>query len=357
MGAEQMLQKHRLEEFFTHIDMGFLNRRLAISALGPIRGEFIARQKPGTDHMTVLGNDHLLVTMLIDICSELKVPTLAEALTLAKPRHMFMSVERLDPCPEIYTRSRVSQQIHLEFDYGKAVALSYHTTHICSDTGRMTLREGRRKGYREAIIGLLHDRGDRFEIEPIVMGAPFLDHPRNAKKGGSEAVWVGYDYGEILPEDISEFAKMGEVRVGDAAEWMSFMGQVPEAAVKEAIGQLVAEPTKKDWGGEENDHFSANVTVAGRRRTAAFLLKGPTVFKEMSPAMCGKNGDQIYRLTRAGADVSIVQHAHLVGAAVRETLRAFVVQPGRPRMFCIMDGQATYRLLKAYGFVQPIANS
>lgn len=354
MSAEEMPQKYRLEDFFSHIDMGFLNRRLAISALGPIRGEFIARQKPGTDHMTVLGNDHLLVTMLIDICSAFKVPTLAEALSLAKPKHMFMSIERLDPCPEIYSESRVSQQVHVEFDYGKPVMITYHTSHICSDTGRMTLRDGYSGGYREAMIGLLHDRGNRFEIEPIVMGAPFLDHPRNAQKGGSQAVWGGYDYGEILPEDISEFAKISEVRAGDAAEWMSFMSQVPEAKVKEAIAQLLAEPTKKDWGGEDNDHFSSNVTVAVRRRTAAFLLKGPAMFREMTPAMCGKNGDQIYRLTRAGADISIVQHAHLIGPAVRETLRAFVVQPGHPRMFCVMDGQATYRLLKAYGLLPPI---
>ncbi|HEX4078588.1 MAG TPA: hypothetical protein VHX61_06915 [Rhizomicrobium sp.] len=357
MSAEQIPQKYRLEEFFTHIDMGFVNRRLAISALGPIREEFIARQKPGTDHITVLGNDHLLVTMLIDVCSGLKVPTLAEALTLGKPRHMFMSIERLDPCAEVYTSSRVSQRVHLEFDYGKPVEVAYHTSHICSDTGRMTLSDGYIHGYREAMIGLLHDLGNRFEIEPIVMGAPFLDHPRNAQKGGSLAVWGGYDYGEIVPEDISEFTKMSEVHAADATEWMSVMRQVPEARVKEAIAKLLAEPAKKDWGGEENDHFSANVTLAGRRRTAAFLLKGPTEFREMTPAMCGKNGDQIYRLTRAGADISIVQHAHLIGTAVRETLRAFVVQPGHPRMFCVIDGQATYRLVKAYGLLPVNAGS
>jgi hypothetical protein len=130
------------------------------------------------------------------------------------------------------------------------------------------------------------------------------------------------------------------------------MQKVPEAHVKAAIAQLLSEPTKKDWGGEENDHFSSNVTVAGRRRTAAFLLKGPARFEEMTPAMCGKNGDQIYRLTRAGADISVVQHSHLIGTAVRETLRAFVVTPGHPRFFCVMDGQVTYRLLKAYDLLQ-----
>jgi hypothetical protein len=216
----------------------------------------------------------------------------------------------------------------------------------------MMLIEGYPEGYREAIIGLLHDKGDRFEIEPIVMGAPYLDHPRNKDKGGSYAVWGGYDYGEILAEDIEEFVKIREIKVASADEWMSVMQKVGEAYVKTAIAQLLSEPTKKDWGGEENDHFSSNVTVAGRRRTAAFLLKGPARFEEMTPAMCGKNGDQIYRLTRAGADVSIVQHSHLIGTAVRETLRAFVVTSGHPRFFCVIDGQVTYRLLKAYDLLQ-----
>jgi hypothetical protein len=33
--------------------------------------------------MTVLSNDHLLVTMLLDVCQAVKAPTLLEALTLA----------------------------------------------------------------------------------------------------------------------------------------------------------------------------------------------------------------------------------------------------------------------------------
>jgi hypothetical protein len=349
MSAQEIPEKYRLADFFSHIDMGFLNRRLAISALGPIRDDFLQRQRPGEDHMTVLANDHLLVTMLIDICSEIKAPTLAEALTLGKPKHLFMSIERLEPCPKIYEAERVKHAVHLDIDYGKPVNIAYHTSHIVSDTGRMTLARGYHEGYRHAMIGLLRDKGDSFEIEPIVVGAPWLDHPRN--KEGAAVIWVEHDYGEILPEDIAEFARMKEAVVASADEWMSVMENLPEAHVKKSIASLLKEPTKSDWGGEEDDHFSANVTVAGERCTAAFLLKGPTNFREMTPAMCGKNGDQIYRMTKTGADISIIQHAHLIGAAVRETLRSMVVTPGRPRKFCVMDGQATYRLLKAYGLL------
>ena len=329
--------------------MGFLNRRIAIAALGPLRDEFLERQKPGEDHMTILLNDHLLVTMLIDVCSHFKVPTLAEAIVLGKPRHMFMSIERLEPCPEIYDAARVKHAVHFDLDLGKPVNIAYHTSHIVSDTGRMTLVDGYRKGYRQAMIGLLHDKGHEFEIEPIVMGAPWLDHPRN--EGGGKLMWYSKDYGEILPEDIEEFSRMKDVVVSDANEWMSAMKAIPEKHVKTAIASLLREPSKNDWAGEDNDHFSPNATVAGRRRTIAFLFKGPSKFREMTPAMCGTNGDQIFRLVKSGADISVVQHSHLIGIAVRETLRSMVVTPGRTRKFCLIDGQATYRLLTAYGLL------
>jgi hypothetical protein len=90
-----------------------------------------------------------------------------------------MSTERLEPCPEVYEAERVNSTVHLEIDYGKPVNVAFHTRHIVSDTGRMALANGCHKGYRHAVIGLLYDKGDSFEIEPIVIGAPWLDHPRN----------------------------------------------------------------------------------------------------------------------------------------------------------------------------------
>jgi hypothetical protein len=351
MTVDEMPEKYRLADFFSHIDMGFLNRRLAISALGRQRDRFLQLQRTGSDHWTTLHNDHLLVTMLIDVCTRADVPTLAEALTLGEPRHLFMSTERLEACPEIYDAQHVKHAVRLNIDFGKPVNIAYHTRHIVSDTGRMELAHGFDDPFSwQAMIGLLRDKGNSFEIQPIVIGAPWLEHPRN--KADDDVVWCAYEYGEILPEDIAEFAKMKDTVAASADEWMSLMRNLPESHVKEAIASLLKEPIKCDWGGEENDHFSANVTVADRRRTAAFLLKGPTKFQEMTLAMCGKNGDQIYRLTRAKADVSIVQHSHLIGTAVRETLRSMVVTPGdRQGRFCVMDGQATYRLLKAYGLL------
>jgi hypothetical protein len=71
----------------------------------------------------------------------------------------------------------------------------------------------------------------------------------------------------------------------------------------------------------------------------------------MTLDMCGKRADQIYRLAKSGAEISVVQHSHLIGEAVRETLQHMVDDRGRPRKYCVIDGKATYRILKAYNLL------
>jgi hypothetical protein len=45
--------------------------------------------------------------------------------------------------------------------------------------------------------------------------------------------------------------------------------------VQTALEAILEVPLhKKDWGGEINDLYTANVIVGGRRRASAFLLKG-----------------------------------------------------------------------------------
>ena len=165
-------------------------------------------------------------------------------------------------------------------------------------------------------------------------------------------MFLGGEFGEILPEDIDQFSKMNDVKVKDDVEWKSIMQRLSEEMIKKKIADLLSEPTKSDWGSESNDHFSADVSVRGQRKTAAFLLKGPSRFREMTLEMCGKRADQIHRLVNSDADISIVQHAHLIGPVVRRTLRALTILPGNSRRkFCLIDGQATYRILKAYSLL------
>ena len=352
MTAHDISPKLRRKEKFHHIDMGFLNRRLCLGALSPpFRQEFIDRQKPGSDHMTVLANDHLLVTMLLDSCEAAGVPTLMEALTLNELTHMFRSTEKLSACPEIYNSERVCHLVELQFDYGKPVTIAYHTSHVVSSTGKMILADGAEKGRINSIVGLLHNKHNKFEIEPLVIGQPWFDHWRNGKDS-NVLMFHGRDFGELLPEDIEEFSRLSDVELQGKEEWLCAMRSLPESKVKQAFADLLSEPSKSDWGGEENDHYSGNVTVDGRRRTAAFLFKGPSDYREMTLDMCGRRADQVHRLVKSGAEISIVQNAHLIGSVVRDTLRYFTIYPGASqRKYCLIDGLATYRILKAYQFL------
>ena len=247
MTAIDIPKELRAEDKFHHIDMGFLNRRLCISALPPEAFQhFLEQQKPGNDHITVLANDHLLVTTLLDCCKELDSPTLLEALALGSQRNLFRSTERLEPCPEIYDAERVCHAVELDLKFGKPVVIAYHTHHIVSDTGKMVLAKGTHDDYVNSIVGLLHDRNDRFEIEPLVIGQPWFHHPRNGKD--ALLMLLGRSFGEVLPEDIDQFSKMRDVKVGSRDEWMTAMRAVPEQDVKEAIATLLSEPTKEGLG-------------------------------------------------------------------------------------------------------------
>ena len=351
-GASRIPARLRAEDKFHHIDLGFLNTRLCVGFLPPdIRDHFFENRKDGDDHTARFANNHLLITMVLDVCEAIGAPPLLKVLASGKPKCLFRSTEQLEPCPDIYDAVRVSHGVRLTSDWGKPVVVAYHTEHIASSTGRMTLNKGADDGYVHSIVGVVHDRLGRFEIEPLTMGAPWFDHPRNGEDSNS-LMWFGNYLGEILPEDIEQFSRMREVKIGSASEWMEVMKSVPEQKVKEAFAALLADPTKKDWAGEACDHFSANAVIYGRRRTAAFLLKGPSRFREMTLEMCGRRGDQIHRMVDTNADISIVQHAHRIGPEVRKTLRALTVLPGASRRkFCLIDGAATYRILKAYSLI------
>ena len=165
-------------------------------------------------------------------------------------------------------------------------------------------------------------------------------------------MFLGSDFGEILPENIDQFLRMNDVKVESTEEWEYKMQRLPKETIKENLEGLLSEPTKKDWGGESNDNFSANVSLRGQRKTAAFLLKGPSQFREMTMEMCVKRANQIHRMIDSDADISIVQHAHLIGPEVRRTPRALTIYPGNSRRkYCLIDGQATYRILKAYSLL------
>ncbi len=199
------------------------------------------------------------------------------------------------------------------------------------------------------VAGIHRITDTEIECRPLIMGAPSYEHPLN-KNVAIDLTWQGWDWYEIFPEDITEFAKMKDV-LSNSKAWLQIMKNLPEETIKQHFCEILGDSPKKDWGGEFDDHFSASLHVGTRRITAAFLLKGPAQFREMTPDMLGKRADQIYRLASTPAELLIVQNSHHIGEAVRATLRAFAVTPHNPRHYCLIDGKDTYRVLKAYGRV------
>jgi len=235
----------------------------------------------------------------------------------------------------------------LPFKYERQIFLEFGVEHFVNDTGRTEQCDKN----QVSIIGQIRKvSGDEIIIHTLIMGAPSLDHSLNKDVGIEMGVlmWYGYNWFETFPEDIDEFAKCKDVEISEPDEWIKFMKELPEEEVKNRFAEILGDTTRADWGGEMADHITS-VRLGGQRKTAAFLLKGPSRFREMTPELLGKRADQIYRLSQTPANLLVVQHCFTIGEAVRATLRAFSVAPHNPRRYCLIDGEDTYKILKAYG--------
>jgi len=148
---------------------------------------------------------------------------------------------------------------------------------------------------------------------------------------------------------IDSFAAVRDVPPTRAKRDLELLKAVPENAVKAAFAEIIGElAVPNDWGGERSDLFSDRVVLGGARISTAFAFKGPAQFRPMTMAQLGQNGDQIDRLFSEPADLLVLQHCHEITPPVRGAMRAYAQQMGNPRLFCLIDGYDTLRLLKAY---------
>jgi hypothetical protein len=158
----------------------------------------------------------------------------------------------------------------------------------------------------------------------------------------------------VPPEEIETFSAVRDV-APSAVKGIASPLDLPERHVKLFVAEVIGEPyVPYDWGGEGNDLYSDHVVVAGRRTSAAFLLKGSGTRGRLTVARLGKNGDQIVRLTNSPAELLVVQHVSAVDEAVRAALRDAVIsrrQAGPATLGSVWDGTTTARILVAYGLV------
>lgn len=159
----------------------------------------------------------------------------------------------------------------------------------------------------------------------------------------------------LYVEDIDSFRKVRDVNPGTVMDVLTdgYLDR-SEDSVQTALERILSVPFhKKDWGGELNDLYTANLLINGARHETAFLLKGNGLRNRiMEIKDCGVNGDQILRLCNSPAKLFVVQFVGRISEAIVSDIDGKVRHArskGRDAWYCIIDGQDTARVLRAYG--------
>lgn len=150
-------------------------------------------------------------------------------------------------------------------------------------------------------------------------------------------------------DEVKEFQKVKSVR-NIPAELSP--PRLPEAIVKKGIVKLLGEKLDpKDWGGELDDIFTTRATIKGKRRRAAFALKGPAKSGPLVPKMMGKNGDQIQRLFSSPAQAFFVQYEGEIKESIVDLMARLAMAKAITEnevYYGVIDMTDTYRLRLAY---------
>jgi hypothetical protein len=153
---------------------------------------------------------------------------------------------------------------------------------------------------------------------------------------------------QVTIDDIDTFAKVTKVTPASVSAFA-----MAESKFKAGVMRIIGDKGKfKDWGGERNDLCSTHLRYAGKRRTTAFAFKGKGLKKKLTPALMGKNGDQIQRLFQTPAEIFLLQYWSQIDDSVLEQmqmnakLRSYA--DGKRIYYGIIDGQDSARLIQAY---------
>jgi hypothetical protein len=152
----------------------------------------------------------------------------------------------------------------------------------------------------------------------------------------------------ITVDDVDSFSRVRKVIAdGDLPKTVS------EKTFKLGIRRILAERSNaNDWGGEKNDIYTSRLVLAGKRRPAAFALKGPGKTGKLVPGKMGKNGDQIQRLFQSTAEVFFVQYWSEIDESVIDQMKPLAVAKsladGSKVWFGVIDGNDSHRLYSAY---------
>ena len=164
-------------------------------------------------------------------------------------------------------------------------------------------------------------------------------------------VYKIHSHNEVSIDDIESFEKARDIDPKEAKPLLPL--NLAEDQIQIFFEEIIGENFHQgDWGGEMNDLVTSHLRIGGRRLRAAFLLKGNGTRGKLTIAKCGRNGDQIVRLTEASVDLYIIQHVDEIDQRVIYDLRGKVDlknERGEHCKMCIINGTDTARILRAYG--------
>ena len=165
----------------------------------------------------------------------------------------------------------------------------------------------------------------------------------------------------LFLEDIDSFKKAKDINPAVVKSFLKdgYYLDLSEDAIQMGLEQVLdVSFHKKDWGGEENDLYTANVIVQGGRVASAFLLKGNGLKRHtLEIANCGSNGDQLVRLIQSPAQLFFIQFVGEVSENVIKDMEGKVEllkNKGKDARYCILNGQDTARILYAYNILQKL---
>lgn len=128
--------------------------------------------------------------------------------------------------------------------------------------------------------------------------------------------------------------------------------QIPEQKIKTGLQKIIGETQAfKDWGGEKNDLYTNKLRFKGKRRIAAFALKGKATRGVLTPSKMGKNGDQIARLVGSAAEIFFIVYHSKIEESIVSQLEAFALGKslsGKAIWYGVIDGDDLNRLYQAY---------
>ncbi len=156
---------------------------------------------------------------------------------------------------------------------------------------------------------------------------------------------------EIFIDDIKEFSRVRALPPQKLAALHP--KRLPERVFKYGIARILATKGKfQDWGGEKNDLYTNHITLYGKRRSAAFALKGPATRPPLTIAKLGKHGDQITRLFSTHSQVFLIQFEGQIVDEVLQDMMAHAIrrshETGREVFYGVIALEDSHRLRTKY---------